>query len=380
MDGYWQVCLIIVLTSIVSGFISGHKNKNYIKESILYAGIYYYAVCAVRMFQGHSTELLGHAMKDKDIIGYIKMTVFIIMAWLMVYLVRKIKSPAIHEIFEKTVSIFWMIQILTVICYDMTAISLTVIEGIAALVIATVLTLFNKSKHETEKSNAKLAVISVLAWIAVHTMTAPTEVYAYNSRDFLYRYSDFMPYMIMAFVGMAVTICLLACYLFSCRQNALIGLIAFSYTLLSYFQTMFLNGDMSVMEGISQSWSAGKIVINLAIWIIVVIILIILSSKKCFSNICIYGSVILIALQLLGAVSLIFSQKLFNEDKVQLTYDKVFELGKENNVVVFILDTYDVQMINALENEEPGILDPFSDFTLYDNMVSRFGYTDGSLP
>ena len=66
MDGYLQVCLIIVFASIISGLISGYKNKNFIKESLFYAGVYYYAVSAVRMFQGHATELLGHAMKDKN--------------------------------------------------------------------------------------------------------------------------------------------------------------------------------------------------------------------------------------------------------------------------------------------------------------------------
>ncbi len=380
MDGYLQVCLIIVFASIISGLISGYKNKNFIKESLFYAGVYYYAVSAVRMFQGHATEMLGHAMKDKNITGYAKMFIFIIIAWLAVFLVRKIKVTAIEETFEKTVSIFWMLQILTVICFDIPSIKLTVIEGVVSLVLAVLYIKLGKHKDETEKNSRKAAFISVLAWTAVHTITAPTEVYAYNARDFLYRYIDFMPYMIMAFAGISLTIYLLSGYMFSNRQNELISVVAFSYTFLSYIQTMFFNGDMSVMEGISQNWSECKILVNATIWIIIVTIFVILCIKNRFLKICIYGSYILIVLQLLGAVSLIFSQNLFSEDKVQLTYDKVFELGKEDNVVVFILDTYDVQMINTLEQEDPDILKAFSDFTLYDNMVSRFGYTDGSLP
>ena len=90
MDGYLQVCLIIVIASIISGFISGYKNKNFIKESLLYAGVYYYAISAVRMLQGHSNELLGHAMKDKTISGYLKMLVFIAATWIVVYLIRRV--------------------------------------------------------------------------------------------------------------------------------------------------------------------------------------------------------------------------------------------------------------------------------------------------
>ena len=97
MDGYLQVCLIIVFASIISGLISGYKNKNFIKESLFYAGVYYYAVSAVRMLQGHATELLGHAMKDKNIVGYAKMFIFVIIAWLAVSLVRKIKVTITNE-------------------------------------------------------------------------------------------------------------------------------------------------------------------------------------------------------------------------------------------------------------------------------------------
>ncbi|MBR6147729.1 MAG: hypothetical protein IKQ44_05125 [Lachnospiraceae bacterium] len=383
MDGYLLVCLTIVLASIVSGFITGYKNKNTIKEIIFYAGVYYYAVSAVRMLQGHADELLGHAMKGKNIAGYAKMLVFITASWITIYLIRRIRKEIINSIIYNTVWIFWMIQIMTVICYDMPTLKLTVTEGVASALVAIILS-FLKHKEETateKRTDVMPALIAVLAWIVMHAITAPTEIYAYNSEDFVYRYKDLIPSVLLFVLGMTVTAYLLIRYGFSVRQNRILTVITFSYTLLAYIQTMFLNGKMNVMEGITQSWSTGRICINAAIWITVILIIVVFALKKSvFFKVCTYASALLIILQLLGLSSLLISGNLFHEDKVQLTQDKAFELGSDKNVVVFILDTYDVQMINMVEEKDPNFLSPLNDFTLYDNMVSRFGYTDGSLP
>ena len=383
MDGYLQVCLIIVIASILSGFISGHKDKIFIKESLLYAGVYYYAVSAIRMLQGHSTELLGHAMKDKTITGYLKMLAFIVASWIVIYLIRRINKVIINDILEKAVSIFWLIQILTVICYDIPVLKLTVIEGLIAVFVAVLIVLSKKQYKEDTNDNIykRTAFISLLAWSVMHALTAPTEIYAYNTQDFVYRYKDFMPDMLLIVACMAVMIYLLITQVFTGIQNRVLCIIAFSYTLLSYVQTMFLNGDMNVMEGVSQNWSDTKIYANVMIWILAIIVIAILAYKKIgFYKICIYTSAVLIALQLLGMASLLITGELFNEDKVQLSEEKAFELGNKENVIVFVLDTYDVQMIDLVEKEDPDFLIPLNDFTLYDNMVSRFGYTSGSLP
>jgi len=383
MDGYLQVCLIIVIASIISGFISGHKDKNFIKESLLYAGVYYYAVSAVRMLQGHSNELLGHAMKDKTITGYLKMLAFIAVTWIVIYLIRSVNKIIINDILEKAVSIFWLIQTITVICYDIPTLNFTVIEGLISAVAGVLIVLGNMQDKDAGDNRADImpAFVSMLAWSVMHALTAPTEIYAYNSGDFVFRYKDFMPSLLLFAAGMILVGYLLIRNVFTVIQNHILAVITFSYVLLSYVQTMFLNGDMNVMEGIAQSWTSDKIHINTAVWIALVLIIVSFAIKKSvFYKVCTYVSVVLISLQLLGLSSLLITGSLFHEDKVQLTKDSVFELGNGKNVVVFVLDTYDVQMIDMVENKDPGFLSQLNDFTLYDNMVSRFGYTAGSLP
>ena len=383
MDGYLQVCLIIIIASIISSFLSEHKDRNYIKESLLYAGVYYYAVSAVRMLQGHSDELLGHAMKDKTITGYLKMLAFIVATCIVICFIRRINKVIINDILEKAVSVFWLIQILTVICYDIPVLKLTVVEGLIAVLVAVFVVLSKKHCKDDINDNIhkNATFISVLAWSVMHILTAPTEIYAYNTQDFVYRYNDFMPYMLLMGVSMAVMAYLLVTHVFTNIQNRILCTITFTYTLLAYVQTMFLNGEMNVMEGITQTWPKGRIYANVFVWIIIALVVVAFSIKSIrFCRICIFFSGALIILQLLGAGSLIFTQNLIREDKVQLSYDRVFELGNKDNVVVFILDTYDVQMLNLVEQDDPGFLSPLHDFTLYDNMVSRFGNTDGSLP
>jgi hypothetical protein len=63
-----------------------------------------------------------------------------------------------------------------------------------------------------------------------------------------------------------------------------------------------------------------------------------------------------------------------------LTQESIFDLSKNDNVVVFILDAFDVQMLKTVYEDDPDYLEPLHDFVYFDNMTSRYPMTDGSLP
>jgi len=66
--------------------------------------------------------------------------------------------------------------------------------------------------------------------------------------------------------------------------------------------------------------------------------------------------------------------------KLQLIEDNNFKLSQNENLVIFILDAYDTQMMDKVLENDPQYLEPLRDFTYYKNMKSRYSATDASLP
>ncbi|MDE6853121.1 MAG: LTA synthase family protein, partial [Lachnospiraceae bacterium] len=71
---------------------------------------------------------------------------------------------------------------------------------------------------------------------------------------------------------------------------------------------------------------------------------------------------------------------LSKKDEYVLTTEGMLEVDDENNVIVFVLDWFDGQIFDWIENEDPAFLKPLSDFTYYKNTTSCYAYTTLSVP
>ena len=163
--------------------------------------------------------------------------------------------------------------------------------------------------------------------------------------------------------------------------------IVWGFSLCAYLQGMLLNGELFLMEGKKAEWSDSLKIINTLIWCILAAALFgfCLCMKKSIEKIITGVSLALCAMQTVGCVSLIPSY--LDEGKsYEETYRNYFserginEAARDENVIVFVLDTYDVDFLEQALEKEPNLLEPLQDFIYFPDNVSQFSRTFPSIP
>ena len=115
---------------------------------------------------------------------------------------------------------------------------------------------------------------SLLLFISMFLLNGPTELYVYNTADFVFQYKDFIVYMIGYALIMSICFLLVIVNYMPDSVVKVVSIIIFIYCICSYVQQMFLNGNMGRMEGNKQSWDKSLVMTNLAIWIVIALFLV----------------------------------------------------------------------------------------------------------
>lgn len=164
----------------------------------------------------------------------------------------------------------------------------------------------------------------------------------------------------------------------------------FALVICGYIQGAFLNGRLFLMDGKDLVVENAAIWINVCIWVAIFLLTIAslnnYRTQRYVARIIKYGSLFLITIQVIGLVGIIPS--LFEENsKANTSYysnylsdEGIFEIGSEENVVVFVLDTYDKDFLEEVLREDSDFLSPLNGFTRFTDVVSQFSRTFPSIP
>ncbi|SDA66125.1 Sulfatase [Lachnospiraceae bacterium G11] len=164
----------------------------------------------------------------------------------------------------------------------------------------------------------------------------------------------------------------------------------FALIICGYTQGAFLNGRLFLMDGKELSIERSMIWINVGAWAVILLLTLALlinhKVRKNVGKIIKYGSLFLIAIQVIGLIGII-PQIVGGDGKAQAEYDSnylsdegICEIGSQENVVVFVLDTYDKDFLEEVVREEPDFLAPLNGFIRYTDVVSQFSRTFPSIP
>lgn len=209
----------------------------------------------------------------------------------------------------------------------------------------------------------------------------PIEIFASNSAEFTFAFKDFwMAQSVFALVVGAIVAIVLTLLPKVVWQY--VHTICFSFSVCCYIQAMFLNGKMESFLSQEINWSASTKIVNLLVWIAIVVILVAvaLKNRECHRYIAIIA-ICLFFVQIVAFISLLISTPLIHEDKNgYISIEGMTELGKEENVVVFILDTYDERYVRTTLEQQPDIWDEFEGFVYYPNATSVHSRTYPSVP
>ncbi len=153
-----------------------------------------------------------------------------------------------------------------------------------------------------------------------------------------------------------------------------------------YIQGNILPFPYGILNGESVDWSkySHEIVVSGLVWAfcLVVPIVLVFAVPSIGKKILRYGAVGMTAVQLVALAGLCLTVD-FSKSAVSDTFlsDKgLFEVGDEQNVIIFVLDYFDESYLEAVYAEDPVFLEFLDGFTCFTDAMSAYLNTRGSLP
>ena len=152
-----------------------------------------------------------------------------------------------------------------------------------------------------------------------------------------------------------------------------------------FVQLLFFNSGLGVLDGSEPDWSGmkGKIILNSAVWVVLVLLPVILSfvlkegRRTLITAIC---------LAILCAQSVSLFSVWTTSDKTSKYSEEYVLNGKDqftvssgNNMLVFSLDYFSKDLFDEILEKYPDVKEEYRDFVYYDNTCGNYDFTFPSL-
>ena len=237
------------------------------------------------------------------------------------------------------------------------------------------------------------ALVVVLFCGVTVGIVAPIETVAGASSDLLFGVKDVAAPLIAATLITSVVLALVLS-LIPRRVFIIVVTFVFSVGLCCYLQAMALNEGLPAADGRAVDWWGDHqrmMELSLLLWIVVLTVPTVLSGFKP-KQVAIGISALSLALvivQGVGAASLMINTSATEEssadsyvdrEKVYGTETGLFEVSRDNNVIIFVLDMYDTRTLMNVMAQNPDMLDEMSGFMWYQNSVGPMLPTNYALP
>lgn len=384
---YFVILGISIVLSLFYKKGSSWKDKSFFLAKFYL--IYYFLICLFHTLTGNGAQFLSTSFADKTIRAYIEVGILGIAVFAAIGLFIKLTKEKGENYLDKVVVTLSSLYLLYTVFVDLPRMNVIVVFGGIALIVGTIFVLLEtkgalpwlfKQEISIKRRYEELGVV-VWLFCSLFLLNGPVELHTFNSNGFAFLLGDFFPYMLLYVVLMLLPIVVIVSKCLPDKMFLVVRTLIFFYCVCSYVQQMFMNGSMDKMEGIGQEWNGYLIIGNLFAWIGLIFLVgfAIYKSKK-ESTIIVYTSAFIAGVQMITLVTLLITSLLSGEKPQQLVRKNIFNLSANENIVIFILDAYDTQMLDKMLESDGAYLEPLHDFTYYDEMSSRYLVTDSSLP
>lgn len=245
----------------------------------------------------------------------------------------------------------------------------------------------------------RLVYALIVSAFTVFTLfvVAPYEIVASNATDLIFGLPDI--WAIFAATAAIGAVCLaLVISALRGRVFQVVLLVVFSIGLAAYVQALFLNGALPAADGKAVAWDDYTMImiVSSAVWAFIIIAPLVLShwfGATCRGAAAVI-SVCLVIIQTVGVVSLFnvvpgisdtasagdSAEAVSLEGERQITEEGLYEVAPNNNVIVLILDTVDLDDFNTLLENDPSIKDRLDGFTYFGNTTGSMIPTRYAVP
>ena len=216
-------------------------------------------------------------------------------------------------------------------------------------------------------------------------VVAPFELVAANSASLLLGVPDIWWCMVLLAVACAVVLALVLSA-FRGRAFTCAFVLVIAVGICCYGQAMFMNGGLPTADGNTVNWLdfRRKAFVTGAVWLAVIVVMV--AGSRLRPRLWRIGGVAvacaLVLVQGIGVASLVASPEAIAQarDDVDFTEEGLFDLSAKDNVVVFVLDTFDTSYMDEVLKSNPDALASFEDFTYFHNSTGGMIPTRYAIP
>ena len=228
-------------------------------------------------------------------------------------------------------------------------------------------------------------------------LVAPAEMVASNTASLVFTLEDVWGPLLVWSAALALA-CAVAMSLLWGRGFDIVFTLVVALGICCYVQALFLNQSLPAADGspLDLSQHIGIATVSTVLWVVVIVGFAALSARRrqFGRNVLAAIACALIVVQGAGVASLWLdsanhpiipegaqdaSAAAASKASV-ITKEGLYELSPNNNVVIFVLDTFDVVDLNDMLANDPGILDEMTGFTYFHNSCGSSTPTRYGVP
>ncbi len=230
------------------------------------------------------------------------------------------------------------------------------------------------------------ALLASLFLVGTLFIVAPLEVVGQSTFGLLFGFYDILALVLAAGVASAVVLALLLSALRGRAFDTALVLVA-ALGISCYAQALFMNSALPVADGdyLHLDRFVPITVTSALVWVALIAAATMLARKR--AKAARIGSLVacaaLLVVQTASVVSVATSQRVLDSvqhEPVVATHEGLYTLSPDENVVVFVLDTYDQRYLDQALADDPRLLDEFTGFTCFTNSTGSMIPTRYAVP
>lgn len=244
-----------------------------------------------------------------------------------------------------------------------------------------------------EKVKGKLLNSIIIALVFAFNLCVfgPLEFYYSNVFDFWFTLDYVLPAVcIVGVVVFGISFCIL--YFTKEKISRFLCRITFLLMTALYVQGNYLNIGYDVLDGSTVNWKSMifKGIINAIIWGAILVIpffIKLFKEDKVFIKVSNIISLFILGIEIITLSVLIFMVNVYSADtnsvldsSFYLDSSKMFEISEEENIIVFVSDTFEATYMNDILEKYPEYKDKLKDFTYFDNTTGASLMTYSAMP
>lgn len=239
------------------------------------------------------------------------------------------------------------------------------------------------------KQNKKTLILISMLLSITFFLFGPVEYYMTNINEIWFGLNSIIA-LVLVITLISTAILYLLLRILPEKLQMVFACFIFSLGLGLYLQGNYLNVSYGLLNGQKIIWEnyAKYGTINTFIWVIIIVVPFLMvklvGSKKVFKAMKVV-SLFILAIQLVTMTTLFLttngSAYKNGTAYIGTTSKDLFTFSEDQNVLIYILDTFDAKYMDLLLQEDPDFVNEvLSDFTYYPDTLGAFPTTKGALP